>query len=235
MMRVARVLLPLLLCACGPTALPPPSIVSVVPSQVAAGVPSSLLVKVDAVLPFTVDYQAGGVDPAQLKMTLRLAGQEVDVPFAEPDGSLLVPVPEGLSMGDYDVQLTLADGREAVRERAFSVVPAPALYSTNPLNPQSGLRGGIWGFVIDPIQDQTRDIPFNITIRAMGPEANTFQDRISLRSSRGPVRTLTPDSFSGGVLVEEISVPLAGHDIYLMVEDTQGHWGLSNSFRVRPN
>ncbi|MFL5350063.1 MAG: hypothetical protein ACJ8AT_35245 [Hyalangium sp.] len=234
MKRTSWVLWPLLLCACGPTQLPPPSIVSVMPGQVAAGVPSTLSVRVDAVLPLTVDYQAGGVDPAQLSMAMRLAGQEVDVPFAEPDGTLIVPVPEGLPEGAYDVQLTLADGREAVREQAFSVVPAATLNGPNP-NPQDGFVGGVRSFLIDPIPEQVRDRPFQITLRADGPEAKLFQAPVSLRASVGTLTLVTPGAFVDGVLVEELSMSHPGANIYLLVEDTQGHKGLSNSFRVRPN
>jgi hypothetical protein len=166
-------------------------------------------------------------------MTLRLAGQEVDIPFIEPDGTLIVPVPEGLPEGDYDVQLTLADGRQAVREQAFSVVPAPLLNGPNPGNPDDP-RSPITGFLIDPIQEQARNTPFKITVRAEDPDMNLFQDPVSLRASKGTVTVVTPASLAGEVLVEGISLSHPG-SVYLLVEDTQGHMGLSNSFRVRPN
>jgi hypothetical protein len=233
MKRAACVLLPLLLCACEPAPLPDPSILSVKPERVAAGRPSSLSVQVNAVLPLTVDYQDRSVDPALLAMTLRLAGQEVDIPFIEPDGTLIVPVPEGLPEGSYDVQLTLADGREAVREQAFSVVPAPQLNGPNPGGPD-GPRSRITGFLIDPIQEQARNTAFQITVRAADPEANLFQDPVSLRASKGTVTVVTSASLADGVLLEGISLSHPG-SVYLLVEDTHGHMGLSNSFRVRPN
>jgi hypothetical protein len=229
MMRAVWALLPLLLWACGPSTLPAPSIESVEPQQVAAGITSVLSVKVSAVLPLSVSYEDESADPAQLAMTVRLGGQEVDIPFSDRDGMLFVPVPEGMVLGDYDVRVVLADGREAVRERAFSVVPA----STTPTGPggDRGMQG--MGFQIDPIGDQVRNSPFKITLRALGPRARSFQEPVSLRASKGKVVSKTLGSFSDGVRVEEIALTHPGNSVYLLVEDTGGHKGLSNPFRVR--
>jgi hypothetical protein len=235
MKRAAWAVVPLLLSACGPSGLPTPSIVSVSPGRVAEGQPSSLAVRVNAVLPFTVDYQNQQVDPAELKMTLRLAGQQVEVPFVEPDGTLVAPVPEGLVEGSYDVELALEDGREAVRQQAFSVVPEPVLHGPNSPHTPDEAVGGVRGFQIDPIPEQVRNTPFQITVRADGPEAPSFQAGVSVRASKGTVMAIPVGSFVGGVLVEQISLSMPGPDVYLLVEDTQGHRGLSNSFRVRPN
>ncbi|WP_224248245.1 hypothetical protein [Hyalangium gracile] len=250
MKRAVCALLPLLLwAACEPASLPAPSIVSVSPERVAVGVPSSLSVRVDALLPITVDYQEQLVDPEQLAMTVRLAGRQVDTPFAEPDGTLIVPVPEGLELGDYDIQVTLADGREALRERAFSIVPAPTLNGTprsddggtqgdggpGPDEPFEEIGGGITGFQIDPIQEQVRNKPFRITIRAEGPDANSFSGDVTLRASKGHLKSITRGAFSGGVRVEEISLSQQGPGVYVLVKDSRGNKGLSNSFRVRPH
>jgi hypothetical protein len=188
-------------------------------------------VQVSAVLPLSVDYQGEDVDTAQLAMTVHLAGQQVDIPFAESDGTLIVPVPEGLALGAHDVQVTLADGREALRKGAFFVVPAPTLTGgDNP--PEEGLRG-ITGFQIDPIGDQTRNTPFKVTLRVLGSEAKRFQEPVSLRVNKGEVTSVTLGSFTGGVRVEEISLSRPGSNLYLLIEDSRGHKGLSNSFRVR--
>jgi hypothetical protein len=234
MMRAACVLLPLLLWGCGPATLPAPSIVSVEPLQVAVGVPSTLSVQVSAVLPLSVDYQGEDVDTAQLAMTVHLAGQQVDIPFAESDGTLIVPVPEGLALGAYDVQVTLADGREALRKGAFFVVPAPTLTGAPPRDhpPEEG-RDGITGFLIDPIGEQTRNTPFKVTLRVLGAEAKRFQEPVSLRVNKGKVTSATLGSFTDGVRVEEIALSHPGSNLYLLIEDSWGHKGLSNSFQVR--
>jgi hypothetical protein len=249
MKQAACVLLSLLLWACEPASLPAPSIVSVAPERVPAGQPSSLSVRVNAALPIVVDYQEQGVDPAQLGMKVRLGGQEVDIPFAEPDGTLIVPVPEGLSVGAYDIQVTLADGREALRENAFQVLPAPALHGgpgggdggtggdggADSTDPFEEIGGGIIGFYIDPIRDQVRQRPFEITVRAVGPDAWIYSEPVRVRANRGAVETLSRGAFAKGVRVEKISVNHVGSVVYLLVEDSRGRKGLSNPFRVHPH
>ncbi|WP_224363081.1 hypothetical protein [Hyalangium versicolor] len=246
MKRAACVVLPLLFSACGPEALPTPSIVSVLPERIGAGEPASLSVRVDAALPLVVNYDDESVDPAQLAMGLRIGGVKVDIPFAEPDGTLIVPVPQELALGDYDIQVTLADGREAVREHAFSVVPDPFLSGEpcdggsprcnepedpDPSSPETGRK--ITGFKLDHVQDQVRNQPFPITIRALGPGAKSFGGRVSVRANWGLMRFISPDAFSNGVLVQEISISHTDSRVYLLVEDSRGHKGLSNPFRVR--
>jgi hypothetical protein len=249
MRRAACALLSLLLWGCEPALLPSPSIVSVVPERVPQGGPSALSVKVIAVLPLSLDYESQSVDPAQLKMTVQLGGQEVDVPFAEADGTLVVPVPESLAVGHYDVRVALADGREVIRERAFSVVPAPRLGGEpgnggTPEEAENGtgvpgstfgdMQSPMSGFQLEPIGEQARDVPFKITVRATGPGAHSFQERVSIRASKGQVVSVTPGTFSEGVRVEEISLSHPNPHVYLLVEDAHGHKGLSNPFRVRP-
>lgn len=249
MKHVTCVLVSLLLWGCEPASLPAPTIVSVAPERVPAGLPSSLSVRVSAALPIVVDYQDEGVDPAQLNMKVRLGGQEVDIPFAEPDGTLIVPVPENLSVGAYDIQVTLADGREAQRDHAFQVLPAPALNGGSSggdggtqgdggaenTDPFADTRDGIFGFRIDFIPDQVSERPFELTVRAAGPEAKSYSAPVSVRASRGRVETVTRGGFSHGVSVEKISVNHAAPVIYLLVEDNRGNRGLSNPFRVQPH
>jgi hypothetical protein len=242
MKRALGALLPLWLWACEPAPLPAPSIVSVVPEQVPAGFSSALSVKVSAALPLVVDYQSEAIDAEQLALTVELAGQEVDIPFADRDGLLIVPVPEGLAPGDYDIRVSLADGRSASRERAFSVVPTPAFTGESDGGMQEdGGAGGILvdipdryvGFRFDPIEDQVRGAQFQVTLRAYGPAAETFQEPVKLRASKGMVRTHTAGSFARGVQVEQISLSHPGLRVYLLAEDAKGRKALSNSFRVR--
>ncbi len=239
MKRVAGALLPLLLWACEPAALPDPSIVSVTPERIPAGYPAALSVQVSAVLPVTVDYEAGDVDPAQLEMTVQVAGQEVDIPFVDREGTLIVPVPEGLEAGDYDVRVALADGRAAVRERAFSIVTVPTTHGGGedgaaPGGASEESPAGIFGLRIDPIADQVRGVPFQITVRALGPAAESFHQTVTFRANKGTVNIHTPCSSSRGVQAKEISLSHPSPHVYLLAETAQGHKALSNAFRVRP-
>jgi hypothetical protein len=247
MKRALCALLSLLLGACAPAALPTPTILAVTPDRVPAGIPSSLSIQVSAVLPVTVDYEEGSVDSTSMELAVELGGHQVDTPFVDPDGTLTVPVPEGLKLGAYDVRLTLADGRQALREHAFSVVPAPLLHGQPSSGEDGGtggdggtdpfeeVGGGITGFRIDPIDEQVRGRPFRVTLRAEGPDARDYQEPVILRSSKGKVEVLGRGSFTGGVLVQELTLFQHGPKVYLLVEDAEGHKGLSNSFRVRPN
>jgi hypothetical protein len=213
---------------CEPAVLPPPSIVSVEPERIAEGGPSVLTVQVSAVLPVEVNYGSETVEAAQLGMTLRIAGQQADIAFAEDNGKLVAAVPQGLTQGAYDVAVVLADGREAVREQAFSVVPPAAL------EPGDGVvRGGLTGYQIDPVGEQFVGVPFTITIRALGPGASSFQGMATLRASKSKQVPLLTGAFTGGVRLEALSLDQPGDDIFLMIEDALGNKGLSNSFKVR--
>jgi hypothetical protein len=201
-------------------------------------------VKLSVVLPLTVDYQTQAIDPEQLAMTVELAGKAVDIPFADPDGVLVVPVPEGLALGDYDLRVTLADGRSVSRERAFSVVAAPTPTGRSDGGTQEDggiegvLEGGsdhLAGFQFIPIEDQVRGVPFQVTLHAFGLASNTFQAPVKLRASKGTVRTHTAGTFAQGVQVEQISLSHTSIHIYLLAEDAKGRKALSNSFRVRPH
>jgi hypothetical protein len=241
MKRAVASLLALFLWACEPAVLPAPSIVSVEPEQIPAGFPSALSMKISAVMPLSVDYQTQEMDPARLAVTVYLAGQVVDIPFADPDGSLIVPVPEGLAPGDYGIRVLLADGREAVRERGFSIIAVPTDAGGNDGGlPEDGgppegrgLLDGIVGLQFDPLGDQVRGVPFQITLRAVGPSADTFQEPVTLRASKGTMSSRAPSSFVRGVRVEQISLSHPGTNVYLLAEDALGHRALSNSFRVR--
>ncbi|MBN1205035.1 MAG: hypothetical protein JXB05_08950 [Myxococcaceae bacterium] len=239
MMRAACALLSLLLWACEPASLPPPTIVSVEPEVIPSGSPSVIAVRVDAVRPFSLDYQERSVDPQQLAMTLRIAGHVVNIAFAESDGTLVAPVPEGLSLGEHEIRVTLADGREAVRESAFSVVPPSTLIGGGPgedggSSPDGGAgRDELWFFLAGPVEDQVVNVPFKVNIYAVGPGSKAFQRPVTLRASRGTVTTIDSGSFTQGLRVDEISLDQEGPDIYLLVEDARGTRGLSNAFTVR--
>lgn len=242
MKRALGALLPLWLWACEPATLPAPFIVSVEPEQIPAGFPSALSVKLSVALPLVVDYESQAVDPEQLAITVELAGQVVDIPFADRHGLLIVPVPEDLAPGDHDIQVRLADGRSASRERAFSIVTTPTFTEGRDGGTQEdegtgevpvGIPDRFVGFRFDPIEDQVRGEPFQVTLRAYGPAARTFQEPATLRASQGMVRIHTVGSFAQGVQVEQISLSHAGSRVYLLAEDAKGRKALSNSFRIR--
>lgn len=235
MKRISCAVLSLWMWACGPDPLPEPTIVSVFPEQVAQGDSSALSVKMSAVLPFSVDYGGESAEPLQSAITVQLGGQTVDVPFASADGTLIVPVPEGLRLGDYGIRVALADGREAERERAFSVVlPSTMIGEPEDRDGPRPDREKV-GFEIDPIGDQVRNVPFQVTVRVRGPKSRVFQAPVSLRANHGEMRTVSPGKFVDGIRKDEISISHPGGRIYLMVEDEHGNRGLSNPFRVRPH
>jgi hypothetical protein len=92
---------------------------------------------------------------------------------------------------------------------------------------------GVWGLWFVPIRDQVRDVPFQVTLRAVGPAAETYQAPVTLRASKGTVSIHAQGSFTRGVRVEQISLSHPGHNVYLLAEDGRGRKALSNSFRVR--
>lgn len=233
MKQVSCAVFSLMLWSCGPASLPAPSIVSVVPEQVVQGDSSALSVKVSAVLPFSVDYEDQSAQPLQSAVTVQLAGQAVDVPFASADGTLIVPVPTGLELGAYDIRVALEDGRDAQRDRAFSVV-LPSTLAGRPGDPDDPASEATVGFQIDPIGEQVRDVPFKVTVRATGSWARGFHEPLSMRASQGQVVTVTPGVFTEGVRVEEISLSHPGARVYLMLEDASGNRWISNPFHVRP-
>jgi hypothetical protein len=233
MTRVARMFLPLIvLCGCELAPLPPPTIESVEPANIPEGSPSVLMVRVSAVPLYTLDYEEGTAETSAQEMTLIIAGQAADIAWVEQDGTLIAEVPAGLSLGAHEVQVSLADGREAMREQAFSVVPASPL-GDFPEDPSLDLiASGVTGFEIDPIGEQRVGVPFTVTIRAVGPKASTFQKPVALRGSKGPADTVSAGTFQEGIRVETISLSHPGRTI-LLVEDADGRRGLSERFLVQ--
>ena len=216
--------------ACETGELPPPSIVSVQPERVAEGGASVLTIEVKAVLPVTVSYHSRTADLSSQGMKLFIAGEETNAAFTQQDGKLIAAVPTGLAQGAYDVQVAMDDGREAVREQAFSVVPQAELRDEDVV-----VRGGLTGFQIDPIGEQVSGVPFKVTLRALGPEASTFQGTAVVRDIKGKDAAITTGAFSGGVIQQELTLEQSSGNAVLLVEDSLGNRGLSTGFRVRPN
>lgn len=230
MKRATRaLLLACFLGACSSAELPPPSIESVMPERVAEGGTSLLTIEVKAVLPVTVNYHSETADLSSRGIKLFIAGEETDAAFTYQDGRLVAAVPAGLAQGAYAVQVALDDGREAVREEAFSVVPPTELRAEDVV-----VRGGLTGFQFEPIGEQVARVPFKVTIRALGPEAAGFQGTAVLRATKGKEMVLTTSAFSGGVVQQELTLDQADGQVVLLIEDSVGNKGLSNAFRVRP-
>ncbi|HEX8703884.1 MAG TPA: hypothetical protein VF815_33945 [Myxococcaceae bacterium] len=227
MMRATCALLVLcFLGACEPAELPAPAIVSVTPERIAEGGPSVLTIEVDAVLPVSVDYGSGTADLSPL--TLFIAGEETEVAFSPREGKFVTAAPAGLARGAYDVEVALADGRQAVRPQAFSVVAQAELRPEDTV-----LLGGLTGFKFDPIDEQVADVPFKVTLRALGPSASNFQGTGELSANKGQQMPVTTDAFSGGVVQQQFTVGKPGK-VVLMFKDALGNMGVSNPFRVRP-
>jgi hypothetical protein len=227
MTRITCALLVLCLAGCESAVLPAPAIVSVMPERIAEGGASVLTIEVSAVLPVSVDYESNTAAVAPL--TLFIAGEETEVAFSQQGGKLVASAPMGLARGAYDIEVALADGRDALREQAFSVV-APA-----ELRPEDvPVRGGLTGFQIDPIGEQVVGVPFKVTIRAQGPAASSYQGTGVVRANKGQSAPLTTGGFSSGVVQQEVTFDMPGAQIVLMVEDSLGNMGMSNPFRVRP-
>jgi hypothetical protein len=197
------------------------------PERIAEGGPSVLTIEVSAVLPVSVDY--GSKTATIPPLRLFIAGEETEVAFSQQEGKLIASAPMGLARGAYDVQVALADGREAVREEAFSVVAQEELRPEDIV-----VRGGLTGFQIDPIGEQVVGVPFKITIRALGPGASSFQGTGVVRANKSQQAPITTGAFSGGVVQQELTFDQPGAQIVLVVEDGQGNVGLSNPFQVRP-
>jgi hypothetical protein len=215
------------LAGCESAVLPPPAIVSVMPERIAEGGASVLTIEVSAVLPVSVDY--GSKTAAVSPLTLVIAGEQTEVAFSQKEGKLVASAPMGLTRGAYDIEVALADGREAVREEAFSVV------AQEELRPEDlPVRGGLTGFQIDPIGDQVAGVPFKVTIRAQGPDASSFQGTGVVRATKGKEAPIATGAFSGGAVQQEVTFDQPGAQIVLMVEDSLGNVGMSNPFRVRP-
>src|SRR5205809_106905 len=78
---------------------------------------------------------------------------------------------------------------------------------------------------IDPITTQVREKKFTIRIRVAGPDAELFQGRVKLSTSRGSITPpLSTVPFSQGLCLQEVSLDDAGgNNVTITVEDYAGH------------
>jgi hypothetical protein len=214
-------LLALVLCACGSSELPLPSIASVTPTSMAANERILLTVELQGTFPFKVDYDE---DSARLVTSARvsIADQPFEILRREEKGKrLLVEISPGLPVGQQELRVELADGQQVVSAEGFQVTP--------PLD--------ITGLSIDPIPSpQIRLRPFNLRVRVAGPDAELFKGRVNLRVSRGSIMPAVCGPFSNGTcLVEIVLDDTGGANLTITAEDAAGHVVTSNDFRLNPN
>ncbi|MCP3161923.1 hypothetical protein [Myxococcus qinghaiensis] len=257
------VLLALLLSACGSSAvLPAPTIRSVSPREAHVGYPGTVRVTLDVVLPIRVDYSR---QEASAGTGVRLWFGAVEAPLREWDaeGTLSADVPQGLGPGAHDIRVVLADGREALREDGFTLTEEVGIDEDGGVEevPDGGIfvadggpefdggsepdggptpgtpmkEGDITGFEFEVVPEQTRGQPFVVTVRALGPRAAEFEDKLDLVVSKtnGGVSPTSLDMFVAGVCAQSVSVDVQGANVSLTVTDRFGVEGTSNAFKVK--
>jgi hypothetical protein len=209
------VLLPLL--GCGDQALPPVSIVSVVPAGMIASQPTRVSVQVQAELAVQVDFAEGAVS-ADTRMLVLIGPVEIGSGTYPAGGLVQGTLPTILPAGTYDATVTMGDGRAAVSRGAFTV------------------DAGTWpsAYAIDPIGAQRSNVSFPVTLRALGPRASGFGGNVLLGLIGDG--TETPDVsgvFSAGVRLEMVTVAGTG-EFTLTASDIAGGNGQSAPFTVAP-
>lgn len=207
----------LVLLGCGDQPLPPVSIVSVVPTGMIASQPTPVSVQVQAELAVQVDFAQGAVS-ADTRMQVLIGPVEIGSGTYPAGGLVQGTLPTILPAGTYDATVTMGDGRAAVSRGAFTV------------------DAGIWPFsyAIDPIGAQRSNVPFPVTLRALGPRASGFEGNVLLGLIGDG--TETPDvsgAFSAGVRVEVVTVAGTG-EFTLTASDIAGGNGQSAPFTVAP-
>lgn len=207
----------LLLSSCNQQ-LPPLSIVSVAPRQMVPSQPTHVGVQVDAELAFQVDY---GVETlsADTVMHVKVGPLELGTGTYPPGGLVEGTLPTVIAPGTYDVTVAMGDGREAIKANAFTV-----------------LDGGTWpsAYIINPVGDQRSAIPFPVTLRAVGPQATSFEGNVLLGIvGDGTMTPLISGAFEAGVRVETVTVTGTG-EFTLSASDIIGHNGQSAPFTVSP-
>lgn len=210
----------LVLCACGPSELPLPSVVSVTPPSMAANESILLTVNLESAPPARFDY---GQSSAELLSSARVSigGQEFEILQVEEKGKrLLVELPPGLPVGPQEFRVLFKDGSQVTFGNGFEVTPAL----------------DITGLSIDPITTQVRLRPFFIWIRVAGPDAELFKGRVKLSTSRGKLTPTISGPFQRGFRMQEVVVDdTAGANVSITAADYAGHVFTSNDFRLNPN
>lgn len=246
----------LMLCACEPYSSPAPNIIAIEPEEVVSGETATITLELDAPLPVKVDY--GNRKATVLQPTVLIGGQRVAVSALAEDGRLRATVPADLVVGSQEVRLELEDGHTSVQALGLTVLPPPPELqpvdvvvdpgqptdgddSDDPLHdpgtgprapPGSGGHLRVTSLSIDPIEDQLRDVPFVITLRADGPDAARFSGQVQITSNKGHVSPNVSNAFSGGVRQERVVLDKQGGQVVLTVRVGKDLIVQSNPFKV---
>lgn len=242
-----------LLGGCEPASAPQPSILAVEPSElVASGERVELRLRVDALLPGTMDYGSRSVSGDALASVVQVwAGeQRMEVQRSEPGGILVVLAPADLAVGEHELRLVLSDGREARRSQGLVVRSAsdtgiPGRDPSGPVEladggtptPDGGARErfGLSGFRIEPVGEQVLNAPFPLVLRAEGSMAPSFQGSVTLSASKGAISPTTVGPFDNGVLEVTVTLDHPGDKVVITAVDEHGNVGSTNEFQVRPD
>ena len=149
---------------------------------------------------------------------VHLGTQELGDGRAPKDGIFRLEVPTVFEPGRYDVRVTLEDGREATLKDGFTVT------------------GGSWpdGYAIDPIGPQHPFVPFTITVRAQGPNAESFRGNVRIEAPPGAtVGPTLSGAFVNGVLTQQVVMTSTRSQELLIVSDVAGHRATSNTFALQ--
>ncbi|MFY1829647.1 hypothetical protein ACN47A_27275 [Myxococcus fulvus] len=259
MTRALVALALMLLSACGSsTSLPAPRIVSVTPASDIVGRTDPIVVQLEAAVPIRVDYAEGAAQPRS-GTRVWLGALELEVRELDARGALSVDLPADLGAATYDVRVVLADGREATSPGGFALwsqdagrpdagpdgIPDGGVYvadggpepepdaGPDPTRPMG--EGDITGYEFEPIPDQAIGQPFAITVRAVGPRAAEFTDKVDLSISKnnGNVSPTSLDKFVGGICVQNLAIDAQGANVVLTVTDRFGVQSSSNAFKVK--
>ncbi|MFL5319902.1 MAG: hypothetical protein ACJ790_09605 [Myxococcaceae bacterium] len=214
-MRRLAIATALLLYGCG-GAVPPPKIVSVDPAESPASAVVQVRVKLEALLPSSVNYDKSTATAATAA-TIFVGDTNVGDSNVDPTGTVSALVPSILTPGTYDVRVLLSDGRSATAPQAFTVTP------------------GVWpqSYTIDPIPDVTSGAAFPITVRAVGGAGTTFSGNVMLSVSKAAIRPTVSTSFVSGVLNQSVTLTAKNSNVTITVRDSNGATGTSNTFHVQ--
>ncbi|MCP3099387.1 hypothetical protein LZ198_10950 [Myxococcus sp. K15C18031901] len=264
-MRGATVLLAVLLACGANTVLPTPHILSVSPRQAKVGYTGLIRVSLDAVVPVRVDYgqqearaettvcvMFGDVE-ARLQTLDPDGTLEVSVPDALTPGDHDVRViladgrearrEAGFLLYAEDQPQVETDSGTFIDDGGTADAGAPedggvgeGDGGTPQPEPGSPMReGDITAYEFDAIPDQAQGQSFVVTVRAIGPRAFEFEEKVDLSVSpaSGVISPESLDQFVAGVCTQSVTVAAQGNNVKLTVTDRFGVQATSNGFRVK--
>ncbi|QRK06521.1 hypothetical protein JQX13_41570 [Archangium violaceum] len=220
-MRKFLPLLLVLLCACTsePPALAEPHILSITPAEQFFTESQRVTVQLDTDPRFLVNYSDKSVQMLEQPM-LEIGWLSVKLDAYLGHGRFQGTVTPGLTVGRYSIRVTLGDGREATLSDAYEIK-------------EGGTPPWI-SYWIESVGDQIQGQPFIVTIHAESSKADSFAGPATIIIYRGGeiIDSVSSGTFSGGVLLQELTINEYGEDFVLVIEDEQGNRATSNAFLV---